>query len=97
VSLSRASLQHKGELRSARDNEVVGHIRDILTKHRDYGCPRVHAELARRGVVLNRKRLHRLWMQEGFSLRCRHRKRRRIQGSGERGLVANRPNCQRRV
>jgi len=92
LSLSRASLQHKGALRSARDNELADQIRCILTEHRDYGCPRVHAELVRRGIVVNRKRLHRLWKQEGFSLRRRHRKRQRLQGNGARGLVAQRPN-----
>jgi transposase InsO family protein len=71
---------------------VVEQIRAVLKDHRDYGCPRVHAELARRGVVIGKKRLHRLCRQEGFSLRRRQRKQRRLQGSGERGIVAQHPN-----
>lgn len=91
-SLSRSTLRHKAELRAERDNEVVEQIKRVVKKHRRYGCPRVYAQLRRQGLLINRKRVHRLWKKEGFSLRRKGRRKRHIVTGQERVHKAEYPN-----
>jgi putative transposase len=42
--------------RGERDARVLAEIRAIHREHRDYGSPRVTAELAHRGMACNHKR-----------------------------------------
>ena len=51
--------------RRDRDNaQIGGLIRDIFDEHKgNYGSPRIHAELRRRGYPINRKRVARLMSQ----------------------------------
>jgi len=62
--------------RAERDARVLAAIRDIHHEHRDYGSPRVTAELARRGVPCNHKKVEALMRRHGIVAR-RHRRRRR--------------------
>lgn len=56
-------------------------MRSLARKHPRYGCRRIHALLVREGWRVNRKRVHRLWREEGLQVRGRQRKRRRLGGS----------------
>lgn len=50
-----------------------------------------HRELRRSGVVVNHKRVYRLWRREGLNV-ARHRSRKRIHGAATRVETAVRPN-----
>lgn len=57
ASLSRSALRNRKGLRSERDKDVVDRMKAIRKKHPRYGCPRVHAELRRQGLLINIKRV----------------------------------------
>lgn len=74
VGLSRnASKQVPKERRPELRHRVVG----LAEKNPRYGCRRVHMVLRNEGWTVNRKAVHRIWREEGLSLKTR--KRRRIQ------------------
>lgn len=52
-------------------------IRELATKKKRYGCPRITKLLRREGWKVNKKRVHRIWKEEGLSLPRRRPKRRR--------------------
>lgn len=52
-------------------------IREIAETRVSYGYPRIHVLLRRRGWQVNRKRVYRLYREEGLSLRRKRPKRRR--------------------
>src|SRR6185437_14752652 len=60
---------------------LLDKIREIAHRHPSYGYRRVHYRLVRSGVVINLKKLRRLYRQEKLILR-RKRKPRRIVGQG---------------
>ena len=76
------------------DAELLQRIHGLVAKHPRYGCRRVTTLIRRSGWLVNRKRVHRLWKQEGLRVPKRQRKRRRL-GCGANGVVrrkAERPN-----
>ncbi len=66
-------------------------LHEIARDHQRFGYRRAHALLVREGWVLNRKKVLRLWREEGLKVQPRHRKRRRPP-SGEQVHRASRPN-----
>src|SRR5947207_5290377 len=54
---------------------------ELLARHPRYGYRRIWALLRSEGWMLNRKRVHRLWRQEGLKVPQKQRKRRRLGGS----------------
>ena len=62
--------------RAERDARVLTEIRQIHHEHPDYGSPRVTAELARRGLACNDKKVAALMRSHRIVAR-RHRRRRR--------------------
>lgn len=50
-----------------------------------YGYRRVWALLRREGFEVNKKRVHRLWREEGLKVPDNQHKRRRLSGNGENG------------
>jgi putative transposase len=50
-----------------------------------YGYRRVWALLRREGFEVNKKRVHRLWREEGLKVPDKQRKRRRLSGNTENG------------
>jgi len=65
----------RGESRRAReDRRLAVLVREAHERsRRNYGSPRVHAELAARGEQVSRKRVIRLMQQEGLKARVRRR------------------------
>src|SRR5262249_17362369 len=60
--------------------------------HPRWGYRRAHAVLAREGLGVNRKKIQRLWREEGLRVPQRRRKRQRIGISTTDRLVPVRPN-----
>jgi transposase InsO family protein len=61
--------------READDEHLVQLIRQIQADHRGYGAPRITAELHRRGLAINRKRVERIMRERGLAGITRRRRR----------------------
>lgn len=78
VRTARSTVRY---VRRERDDEAAlrKRIRRLSTKHKRYGCRRIAAMLKREGWQVNKKRVHRLWKEEGLQ-RKRKRKPKRARG-----------------
>jgi len=93
VGVARSTQRYKAR-RIDTDAGLVKRIHEIAAKHPRYGYRRVTTLIRRSGWLVNRKRVHRLWKQEGLRVPIRQRKKRRL-GHGENGILrrkAERPN-----
>jgi putative transposase len=70
-------------VRTDEEIRLVKELRAWSAKRPRFGARRVHALLVRAGWRVNRKRIERLWRQEGLQVPRKRRKRRR--GGGESG------------
>jgi len=81
-------------VRGEDDGALRGALRDLSRKRPRWGYRRAHADLLEQGWSVNRKRVQRLWREEGLRVAQRRRKRRRLGEStvpADR-LAAERPN-----
>jgi putative transposase len=77
-------------VRHADDEErLVARLHELVRAHPRYGYRFMTAILRREGWRVNRKRVYRLWRQEGFQVPRKQRKKRRL-GSSESGCVRQR-------
>jgi putative transposase len=74
--ISRTAYRYK-PVRAGDESELVSRVRKLAHRHRCYGSPMIGKLLRREGMVVNHKRIERIWGQEGLSLRHRKRKKRR--------------------
>jgi putative transposase len=51
-------------------------MKELIEKHRSWGCPTVHEVLKRERLVENHKRTERIYKEQGLSLKIRKRKKR---------------------
>ena len=91
VSIARSSARYvphpRGDEQALRDR-----IRELANEHKEYGCPRIIALLRREGSIVNKKRAHRIWKEEGLQLTHRRPKKRRHGPKGEVIHRAEYPN-----
>ena len=73
------------------DGPLRARLHAIARAHQRFGYRRAHALLLREGWALNRKKVLRLWREEGLKVQARHHKRHRPPG-GEQAHRAERPN-----
>jgi putative transposase len=73
------------------DGPLRARLHHIPRQHQRFAYRRAHAVLVREGWILNRKKVLRLWREEGLKVHPRHHKRRRPAG-GEQVQRAERPN-----
>ena len=73
------------------DGPLRERLHEIARRYQRFGYRRAHALLLREGWSLNRKKVLRLWREEGLKVQARHHKRRRPSG-GEQARRAERPN-----
>lgn len=74
VNLNRSTSQYKPK--SKNDERLRNRMKELSSKHKRYGSPRLHVLLKREGLVINHKRTERIYREEGLSLRRRTRKKR---------------------
>lgn len=88
------STQRHHESARDRDDALRRRLREISRRHPRWGYRRAWARLREQGWADNRKRIQRLWRQEGLRVPARRRKRRRVGTSAidARHLRAERPN-----
>ena len=56
-----------------RDADLRVRLRELAEERRRFGSPRLHILLRREGVVVNHKRVERVYREEGLSLRLKRR------------------------
>jgi putative transposase len=88
------STQRREPMRAGDDAALRAQLRRISAQRPRWGYRRAHYRLRQEGWSVNRKRVQRLWREEGLRVPVRRRKRRRLGDStvpAER-LRAERPN-----
>jgi len=63
---------------NGEEEKLVGRMVKLSTQHPRYGYRRITALLREEGWRVNRKRVHRLWRQEGLKVPVKQRKRRAV-------------------
>jgi putative transposase len=90
IGQPRSSQRYAGR-KAERDHQLVEQMIEFARKNPRYGYRRVWALLRREGWLLNKKRVHRLWRQEGLKVAQRQRKRPRLLlGGSENGCTRRR-------
>ena len=82
---SRSGYYYKSKAKKDKDNELLERIRAIATEFPCYGYRRITAELRRKDVTVNRKRVHRIMAQNGIL--CTIRRKYRVTTNSRHGLV----------
>jgi hypothetical protein len=81
------SIQRHGPAEADPDRELRARLRRFATRHARWGYRRAHAVLVRQGQRVNRKKIQRLWREEGLRVPPKRRKRQRL---GESSTPADR-------
>jgi putative transposase len=92
VGIGRSSLRYRKRARSDEPS-LRQRLRDLAAARPRFGYRRLHALLRREGVIINHKRIARLYREEGLAVRRRTRKRVARDGRG-RAALPTRPNQQ---
>ncbi len=77
VRQNRSTQRHRPALADP-DAELRARLRGFAKAHPRWGYRRAHAVLVREGHCLNRKKVQRLWREEGLRVPPQRRKRRRV-------------------
>jgi putative transposase len=80
------SSQRYEPLEDEEEKRLVQEMLELVGGHPRYGYRMIWALLRKRGWRLNRKRVYRLWVQEGLKVPKKQRKKRRL-GSSENSCV----------
>jgi len=90
IGQPRSSQRYEGR-KAHRDRSLIERMIELSRKNPRYGYRRVWALLRREGWPVNKKRVHRLWRQEGLKVPDKQRKRRRLLlGESENGCKRRR-------
>ena len=81
------STQRREPIRAADDLALRAALRKIAGDRPRWGYRRAHHELCLEGWGINRKRVQRLWREEGLRVPARARKRRRPAGQPDRSAL----------
>jgi len=84
MKTSRSGHYYKSKDKKS-DAFLLKKIREVATEFPCYGYRRVTAELRRRGIMVNRKRVHRIMAQNGIL--CTIRRKYRVTTNSKHGLV----------
>ncbi len=86
------STQRREPVLAGDDHPLRAALREIVEKRSRWGYRRAHAQLLSDGWAVNRKRVQRLWREEGLRVPPRRRKRQRL---GESTVPADRLRAER--
>ncbi len=90
IGQSRSSQRYAGR-KAERDRALAERMVRLSRENPRYGYRRVWALLRREGWPVNKKRVHRLWRQEGLKVPEKQRKRQRLLlGESENGCTKRR-------
>jgi len=88
----RSTQRHDPPVPAADDADLRARLRVIAERKKRWGYRRAHAQLRHDGWHVNRKRVQRLWREEGLRVPQKTRKRRRTGDAEATLLRAERPN-----
>jgi putative transposase len=88
IGQARSTQRYAGE-KADRDRVLAERMMVLCRENPRYGYCRVWALLRREGWAANKKRVHRLWREEGLRVPDKQRKRRRLllEGTSENGCT----------
>jgi putative transposase len=90
ISQPRSSQRYEGQ-KIGRDRALPERMVTLSRENPRYGCRRAWALLRRDGWPINKKRVHRLWRQEGLKVpEKQHKRRRLLLGGSENGCTRRR-------
>jgi transposase InsO family protein len=92
VGQHRSTQRHEPPVPAADDADLRARLREIAKLKPRWGYRRAHAQLRQDGREINRKRVQRLWREEGLRVPQKTRKRRRTTDPDSKRLRAERPN-----
>jgi transposase InsO family protein len=95
IDQPRSSHRYQAKAREG-EAELVKQMLERVKQHPRYGYRRIGALLRAEGFKVNRKRVYRLWRQEGLKVPVKQRKKRRL-GNSANGIVHHRPAHQNHV
>jgi len=85
VGQNRSTQRLEAPVPRPVDEQLCSRLREIAREHTRWGYRRATVALRREGVEVNRKRVQRLWRQEGLRVPQKARKRRRGQSTDTGG------------
>lgn len=93
VGQHRSTQRHRPEVPDP-DRDLRRRLRDFARHHPRWGYRRAHAVLCREGHRLNRKKVQRIWREEGLRVPPKRHKRQRlgISSTPAERLTATQPN-----
>jgi transposase InsO family protein len=83
--MAKSSYRYISKTRQANEDWLRERIKELAYHHPRYGCPRIIVMLHREGWKVNKKRVHRIWKEEGLQVKRKPKRRRR----GQAGEVVN--------
>ena len=86
------STQRREPIVAGDERPLRAALREVAARRPRWGYRRAHAQLVDEGWIVNRKRVQRLWREEGLRVPPRRRKRQRL---GESTVPADRLRAQR--
>src|SRR5215208_1587302 len=90
ISQPRSSQRYEGR-KADRDRALLERMVRLSRENPRYGYRRVWALLRREGWPVNKKRVHRLWREEGLKVpEKQHKRRRLLLGGNENGCTRRR-------
>jgi putative transposase len=90
IGLARSTKRYRAR-KAQRDAALRSRLKELAAKRMRFGYRRLTALLLREGVVVNHKRVYRLYREERLAMRIRSRRRIRWRGPAVRP-AASRPN-----
>ena len=87
VGQHRSTQRHEPPAPSDDDAELRARLREIAKLKPRWGYRRAHAQLRQDGREINRKRVQRLWREEGLRVPQKTRKRRRVKDDANSPLA----------
>lgn len=83
LSVPRSTQRYRSEKgNSEEEQKLVAQMHELVRRHPRYGYRFITAKLRQQGWHVNKKRVYRLWRQEGFRVPRKTRKKRRLGHSG---------------
>lgn len=89
IDQPRSTQRHTGQ-RAGIDRALSSRMSELSRENPRYGYRRVWALLRREGWEVNKKRILRLWREQGLKVPKKQHKSRRLVGSGENGVTKRR-------
>jgi putative transposase len=89
IGQPRSSQRYVG-CKASRDGVLVDGMITLSRENPRYGYRRIWALLRGKGWQVNKKRVHRLWKEQGLKVPAKQRKRRRLLGHSENGRTRKR-------